>query len=128
MQIAEFSEKLGLSPDTIRYYEKIGLIPPVKRTKGGIRDFSEEDLKRGDFVKCMRAAGLPIEALSRYFDLIEQGDETVNLRIELLQEQRDKLVEHMKELEDTLTKLNKKIGFYDEKLYKKEKQLVGEER
>lgn len=119
MQIAEFSKEIGLSPDTVRYYEKIGLIPPVQRTKNGIRVFSQEDLKRGDFVKCMRAAGLSIETLSRYFKLIEQGEHTVGFRLELLQEQRSKLVEHIQELEETLNKLDKKISYYDKETEQK---------
>ncbi len=57
MKIAEVSEKFGLSVDTLRYYERVGLIPPVHRNEGGIRDYDELDLRRVDFIKCMRGAG-----------------------------------------------------------------------
>ena len=63
MKIAEVSEKYGLSVDTLRYYERVGLIPPVNRNEGGIRDYNELDLRRVDFIKCMRGAGLPVEVL-----------------------------------------------------------------
>jgi len=61
MTITEVSKKYELSPDTLRYYERIGLLPSVNRNKGGIRDYTEEDCKWIEFIKCMRGAGLPIE-------------------------------------------------------------------
>jgi DNA-binding transcriptional MerR regulator len=80
MKIAEVSERFGLSLDTLRYYERIGLIPPVHRTESGIRDYNELDLKRVDFIKCMRSAGLPVEVLIEYIRLVQQGDGTVEPR------------------------------------------------
>ena len=59
MTITEVSEKFDLSPDTLRYYERIGLIPPVPRTSGGLRDYREGDLRWVEFIKCMRNAGCP---------------------------------------------------------------------
>jgi MerR family transcriptional regulator, aldehyde-responsive regulator len=66
MKIAEVSEHTGISADTLRYYERIGLIPPVHRNASGIRDYSDLDLRRVEFIKCMRSAGLPIEVLIEY--------------------------------------------------------------
>ena len=77
MKIAEVSERYGLSLDTLRYYERIGLIPPVNRNESGIRDYNEIDLRRVEFIKCMRSAGLPIEVLIEYVGLVQQGDETI---------------------------------------------------
>ena len=74
MKIAEVSERYGISSDTLRYYERIGLIPPVNRTESGIRDYSELDVRRVEFIKCMRSAGLPIEVLIEYVGLVQQGD------------------------------------------------------
>lgn len=85
MKISEVSEQSGLSADTLRYYEKVGLLPTVNRTNGGVRDYSELDLRRVDFIKCMRTAGLPIETLIAYFALVRQGDETIAARKEILQ-------------------------------------------
>ena len=77
MKIAEVSEQFGLSVDTLRYYERVGLIPPVHRNEGGIRDYNELDLRRVDFIKCMRSAGLPIEVLIEYVALVQKGDKTI---------------------------------------------------
>ena len=80
MKIAEVSEHYGLSSDTLRYYERIGLIPPVTRNESGIRDYGELDIRRVEFVKCMRSAGLPIEVLIDYMELVQQGDQTIEAR------------------------------------------------
>lgn len=73
MTIAEVSRKYDISADTLRYYERIGLIPPVPRTRGGVRDYGEESCGWIQLMKCMRAAGVQIEALIEYVDLFQQG-------------------------------------------------------
>lgn len=92
MTITEVSKKFELSQDTLRYYERIGLIPPVNRNKSGIRDYLEEDCKWVEFIKCMRGAGLPIEVLIEYVNLCKQGYKTFDARKELLKEQRINLL------------------------------------
>lgn len=124
MKISEMSEQSGLSVDTLRYYEKIGLLPPVNRTDGGIRDYSEIDLKRVDFIKCMRSAGLPIEVLLAYFELVQQGDETIEARKEILLEQRAQLLARMAEMQETLDLLNHKIQVYENAVLKSERELI----
>ena len=84
MLISEASEKYDISPDTLRYYERIGLLPPVRRSPSGLRDYDENDLMWIDFIKCMRGAGLPIEQLARYVQLFPQGDATVEARKKIL--------------------------------------------
>lgn len=123
MTIAEVSAKFGLSQDTLRYYERIGLIPPVNRSKSKIRDYTEEDCKWVEFIKCMRSSGLPIEVLIEYVTLFQQGDETAEARKELLIEQRDNLVLKMEEMKSTVERLNGKIARYEETIGKKEKGL-----
>ncbi|MDR0643709.1 MAG: MerR family transcriptional regulator, partial [Treponema sp.] len=91
MTIAEVAEKYGLSTDTLRYYERIGLIPPVRRGKGSIRDYSDKDIEWVGFIKCMRIANIPIEALIEYVNLFKQGKDTQENRKTLLKEQRDQL-------------------------------------
>ena len=92
MTISEVSKKYDLTPDTIRYYEKEGLIPKAPRTKSGIRDFDEETCNWIEFIKCMRNAGLEIETLKQYVALFKQGNKTVKQRKILLIEQRKKLL------------------------------------
>jgi len=123
MTIAEVSKKFDLSQDTLRYYERIGLLPSVNRNKSGIRDYSEEDCRWIEFIKCMRSAGLPIEILIEYVELFQKGDETIAARKELLTEQRKLLVEKMYELKKTLERLDYKIESYDRSVVKIEKEL-----
>ncbi len=101
-----------LSPDTLRFYEKKGLIGPIQRTKSGIRNYSEQDLKRIEFIKCMRGADLSIDVLKKYVDLFEQGDKTINERRLLLENQRTILKEKISKMQDAYDHLNKKIELY----------------
>lgn len=93
MTIAEVSKKFGLTADTLRYYERIGLIPPVRRSSSGIRDYDEKDCNWVEFIKCMRGAGLPVEMLIEYVALFGQGHDTIAARKALLVEQRQQLAE-----------------------------------
>jgi MerR family transcriptional regulator, aldehyde-responsive regulator len=127
MKIAEVSEQYGLSTDTLRYYERVGLIPAVNRNGSGIRDYNELDLRRVEFIKCMRSAGLPVEVLIDYVALVQEGDKTIEARKEILVEQRKLLVERMNEMQKTLDILNHKIEVYEKAVLKKEKEMVQEE-
>ena len=127
MKISEVSEQSGLSVDTLRYYEKIGLLPAVNRTDGGVRDYSALDLRRVNFIKCMRTAGLPIDVLIQYYARVQQGDETIEARKEILQDQRDKVMAKIAELQETLDLLNYKIDVYENLLLKKEQELIQAE-
>ncbi|MDR3540293.1 MAG: MerR family transcriptional regulator [Desulfosporosinus sp.] len=123
MLIAEVSEKFDLSPDTLRYYERIGLIPSVNRNKSGIRDYTEEDCNWVEFIKCMRSAGLPIEVLIEYVGLFQQGDTTIEARKELFIEQRKQLITRMEDMKKTLERLDYKIATYEQVVVEKEKEL-----
>ena len=113
MTIKEVSEELGLTQDTLRYYEKVGMIPSVTRTEGGIRDYQKEDLEWVKLATCMRSAGLPVKVMIDYLSLYKQGDSTIQQRCNLLKEQREKLLEQRKQIEETLEKLNYKIAKYE---------------
>jgi len=123
MQIAEIAEKYGLSTDTLRYYERIGLIPPVNRKSSGIRDYNDEDERWVEFMSCMRQAGLSIESLVEYVELFRQGDKTKDARKTLLVDQRLALAAKIAELQKTLDKLDAKIARYDQGVSVKEQGL-----
>ena len=127
MKIAEVSEHYGISTDTLRYYERIGLIPPVNRTGSGIRDYNDLDVRRVEFIKCMRGAGLPLEVLIEYMDLVQRGDQTIETRKEILQEQRDLLAARIQEMQQTLDLLNHKIEVYENAILTKEQAMIQEE-
>ena len=116
MTIAQVSQKYGLSQDTLRYYERIGIIPPVPRNKSGIRDYDEVSRSWIELMKCMRAAGVQIEALIEYVALFQRGDETVEARKALLIEQREQLTARMEEMQQSLDRLNHKIERYEKGL------------
>ena len=126
MTIAEVSKKYDISADTLRYYEKIGLIKNVPRNKSGIRDYDENALKRIEFIKCMRSAGVEIEILIKYMNLLEQGKKTVLERKNLLSEQKNKLLEKQKSISSTLDRLDYKISLYDEIIEGKRKDFTEE--
>jgi len=123
MTIAEVCARFELSHDTLRYYEKIGLIPTIQRRTSGIRNYNEEDCKWIEFIKCMRSAGLTIEFLSEYVKLFKEGETTLEKRRHLLIEQREKLREHMTEMQNTLDRLDRKVERYDTLVREKEVNL-----
>lgn len=116
MTIREVSEKYAVSQDTLRYYERIGLIPPVARTAGGIRNYTEADIGWVETAVCMRNAGVPIEALIEYVKLYQEGDATFEARRQLLQEQYDHLKEQKQQIEQTMNRLQYKISRYEKAL------------
>lgn len=119
MNIKKVSEQLGISSDTIRYYERIGLVPPINRDKNGVRDFTDLDIQRLDFIKCMRHAGLSIESLHEYMHLYSLNDDrTIPARKRILEEEAEKLDERIANLQETRAYLQHKIDIYESKLTK----------
>lgn len=116
MTIKEVAEKYHISQDTLRYYERVKMIPEVTRTAGGIRDYQDEDLKWVELAICMRKAGLPIEAMIDYVKLFQQGDETIPARLELLNNQMLTLKLQKQKIEETMDRLSYKISRYEEAL------------
>ena len=113
MTIKEVSEKYDISADTLRYYERIGMIPEVTRNANGIRNYQESDLGWVELAICMRSAGLPVEALIEYVKLFQNGNSTFAARLQLLQEQREKLEEQKVQLQTAMDKLDYKISRYE---------------
>ena len=122
MTIAETSKKYNITADTLRYYERIGIIPPVPRTKGGIRDYDEASCRWIELMKCLRSAGVQIEALIEYAALCRQGEGTEERRKAILMEQRDQLLARMEEMQSSLDRLNYKIENYDKILRGREER------
>lgn len=117
MNIKKVSEQLGISSDTIRYYERIGLVPPISRDKNGVRNFTDIDIQRLDFIKCMRHAGLSIESLHEYMHLYSLNDDrTILARKKILEEEAEKLDERIASLQETRAYLQHKIDVYDSQL------------
>lgn len=120
MTITEVSKKYDITADTLRYYERIGLLPPVPRNKNGIRDYDETSCGWIRLMKCMRKSGVQIEALIEYVALFKQGDATLDARKNLLIEQRSRLMERMEDMQAALERLNGKIDMYEKGLMKRD--------
>lgn len=112
MTIKEVAEKYDITQDTLRYYERVGVIPPIGRTSGGIRDYNQNDLNWIEHAICMRSAGLPIESIIEYQKLFQQGDETVQARLDLLSDQLEILKEQQAQIEQTIARLEYKVSRY----------------
>ena len=114
MIISEVSEKYGLTQDTLRYYERIGLIPPVKRKTNGIREYDDYSCGWIEFVHCMRKAGIPVDVLVEYVQLYQMGTGTKEARKELLREEFRRLETRIAELQAVKERLAYKLDHYDE--------------
>lgn len=124
MKIAQVAQKYDLTPDTLRYYERIGLLSSVPRSENGIRDYDQKTCKKIEFIKCMRDAGVEIEILIEYMHLFEKGKSTVNARRELLEGQKEKLLKKQKNINETVNRLNYKLKLYDEIMEGKRKDFT----
>ena len=123
MTISEVSKKYEISPDTLRYYERIGLIPKIYRNGNGIREYTEEDCRWIEFVKCMRGAGIQVEALIEYIKLFQEGDSTIEARKKILIEQRDHLIDNIEKMQKALERLNFKVKRYETRILPVENSL-----
>lgn len=123
MTISEVSKKYNISADTLRYYERIGLIPKVSKNESGNRDFTETDCSWVQFIKCMRGAGISIESLIDYVKLFQEGDNTIKARKQILVEEYEILTEKIRNLQEVQEKLKFKIECYEKNILDYEQNL-----
>ena len=114
MTIKEVCKKYDITQDTLRYYERVGVIPEVSRTKGGIRDYTEQDIEWVENAVCMRSAGVPVEMLIEYVKLFQEGDSTITARRDLLMDARAEVQKNLDKYQATMDRLNYKISRYEE--------------
>jgi DNA-binding transcriptional MerR regulator len=112
LTVQQSAHKTGLSVHTIRYYERVGLIPSVHRAGNGHRRYSEDDIGWIEFVKCLRSTGMPISEVQRYVKLQMRGDSTFDGRLALLDGHRKRIKSKIQELNGFLKKIEWKIGYY----------------
>ena len=110
--IGEMARKLNVAPSTLRYYDKEGLLPFVERSSGGIRMFKDEDMEWLRLLGCLKKAGMPLKEIRSFLDWSRQGDATISQRLELLEKQRQSVLDQQKQLEDTLLMLDYKRWYY----------------
>lgn len=127
MNIKEVSEQYDISIETLRYYERIGLIPPVHRDQNGYRDYTKQDLRWVYYAKALRRAEIPVETLIEYVKLFQEGEHTREARKQLLIEEEKKLVIKIQQMQEALDYLRTKINNYDGYIKNYEECLKGEE-
>ena len=129
MKIGELAERSGLSAHTIRYYERIGLLPFADRDRSGHRDYDVSILTWIEFLDRLKTTGMPIRDMLRYAALREQGDGTQTGRRELLEAHREEVRSRLAELNACLLVLDAKIdGYADEEQRMKDHDTSNRER
>lgn len=117
LTIADAARASGLSPYTLRYYERAGLIDDVGRAGSGHRRYSDEDLAWIEVLQCLRATGMPIRDIRRYADLVRAGDGNDMQRLALLEEHRSAVQAQLADVRGHLAFIDRKISIYKERLY-----------
>lgn len=112
--IAQTAEKMKLTAHTLRYYDRVGLLPFVQRTESGIRNFTDSDLDWISMICCLKGTGMSIKKIKEFIDLCIEGDETLEERRQIFIKQRENVLVQIEELQKHLDKVNHKIKFYDE--------------
>lgn len=123
MNVKEASELTGVSTDTIRYYEKEGLIPQIDRNDSGNREINEKIIRRITFAKQMRAGGMSIKALKEYTDLVDDLEDTTEHQKRILQEQIDAMQEREDDIQFAIDHLKYKLEHYEDHMQKTENEL-----
>ncbi len=114
MKIGDLAKRTGITAHTIRYYERIGLLPYAHRDGSGRRDYGEDSVVWIEFLSRLKTTGMPIRDMLRYAKLRAQGDSTDPARALLLSEHRDRVRAHLADLQSALTVLDTKIAGYGE--------------
>jgi DNA-binding transcriptional MerR regulator len=110
--IKEVSEKTGLPPHVLRYYESEGLLPSVGRSRNGIRRYSENDLEWLGLICCLKNTGMSIKQIKNFVELSLRGDETLKERCELLREHKQAVETQIQEMQKHLRKVTHKIEYF----------------
>ena len=111
--INEVAQKCDLTAHTLRFYDKVGLLPFVSRTPSGIRSFSERDLELIKLICCLKNTGMPIKEIKRYIDMVMEGAVTVETRRQMMVDHRKEVLRQIDELKKNVNLIDLKIAFYD---------------
>lgn len=110
--VGEMAKIIGVAPSTLRYYDKEGLLPFIKRSESGVRIFGEQDLNTLSIIHCLKQSGLSIKEIKSFIDMVQQGDDTIDERLELFENRRKMLEKQIKEMQNTLKVLDYKCWYY----------------
>ena len=110
--IGKVAAKTGLTVHTLRYYDKEGLLPFVERTEGGIRMFKESDYEGLTIINCLKNSGMPLKDIKVFLEMVNQGDASIEQRLELIEKQRGRVLQQMEDLQQILKILDFKVWYY----------------
>ena len=111
--VSEMAKLLNVPPSTLRFYDREGLLPFVQRSKSGIRVFTEEDFRWLKMISCLKSAGMSLKDIRRYIEMAMEGEETIDDRLQMFVEQKEKLQKQMAELQQTLDVVEYKCWYYE---------------
>lgn len=111
--IGQVAKLNNLTISQLRYYDKQGLLPFLKRTESGDRLFDEDSLKFIEMILCLKNTGMPIKKIKQFVDWTMRGEETLYQRLELMKQQEKNILEQIKETEENLKKIQRKIAKYE---------------
>jgi DNA-binding transcriptional MerR regulator len=120
--VGEAAARSGFSVDTLRYYERVGLLEAVDRTSGRQRRYREGDIDWLGFVSCLRGTGMPVLEMRAIAELVRDGDHTVPQRIELLQAHGERVRENVRQLNEQLKAIDRKVAYYRGTLAARDRQ------
>ena len=110
--VGEIAKILNVTPHTLRYYDKEGLLPFVERSDSGIRMFKDSDFEWLHIIECLKKTGMSIKDIKVFIDWCIEGDSTIEQRLELIERQRESVLAQIEHLQETLNTLNFKRWFY----------------
>ncbi len=125
MTIKEIAARTGVSADTLRYYERMGIIPAVPRTSGGVRNYDENFVEWVAFIQTLKGAGMSLEAIADYINLAKLGEQTCQQRKRILAQARDVLLQKIEALQNMARLADYQLMSYDTVLRPRTDSLVG---
>ena len=112
--IGQVAAKTGLTVHTLRYYEKEGLLPFVRKSSSGLRMFSDNDLGWLSIIECLKKTGMPLKGIKQYIDWFREGDSTLPQRLEMFKQQQLKVLAQIEQFQKYLQKIYYKVKLYEE--------------
>lgn len=124
--IGEAAKKMNISTATLRYYDQEGLIPFVQRTSGGARVFTDKDFRWLRLISCLKKAGMPLKDIRRYIEMTVQGKDTIEDRLQMFLDQKEKIRQQMQQLQQTLDVVEYKCWYYETAIAQGSEQIPKE--
>lgn len=112
--IGKVAAKTGLTVHTLRYYEKEGLLPFVRKSSSGLRMFSDNDLSWLSLIECLKETGMSLKGIKQYIDWFREGDSTLPQRLEMFKQQQLKVLAQIEQFQKYLQKIDYKVRLYEE--------------